>query len=130
MKKLIGILIFIALVFFLYTTCPDKKDHTEALADSITEMISDELDSAILVNLISEIPEAQEFINNLGAAAIHVDDYLLLSVGKCNITGDEQVVSIGIGGHVFTFNDKIVQKGASIANKVKEEFNRLLEDRL
>ena len=36
MKKLIGLAIFIGLIVLLYSTCPEKKDHNEALSDSVS----------------------------------------------------------------------------------------------
>lgn len=127
MKKLIGFVLFIALIIFLHTSCPDKDQHTEALSESIAQMLGEKFNHSGLDNIITDSPELQSFIQDLGYALVNVDDYFLFSIGKINLTGEEQVVSIGIGGHVFTFNDKIVQQGAAIMHKGNELLQNLKE---
>lgn len=116
MKNLIGLAVFIGLIVLLVSTCPDKKDHTDALYESVTEIIGEQV-PGVDMSLINSIPGMNGVFEFIGHNLVDVDDYFIFSLGKMDLGGDEQVVSLGICGHVFTFNDKIVQKGALIYEK-------------
>ena len=116
MKKLIGLAIFIGLIVFLYSSCPEKSDHTEALSDSVSQIISEQV-PGVDVNTLSSIPGFDGVLQLVGENMVDVDSYFIFSLGKMDLGVKEQVVSLGIGGHVFTFNDKIVKEGASLYEK-------------
>lgn len=113
MKKLIGLAIFVGLIVLLYSTCPEKKDHTEALSDSVTQIIGEQV-PGFDVSLLNSIPGIEGVLSLVGDNFVDVDNYFLFSLGRMDLGGEEQVVSLGICGHVFTFNDKIVKEGASL----------------
>lgn len=119
MKKLIGLAIFIGLIVFLYGTCPEKKDHTEALADSVTQILSEQIPE-LDVNTLNNIAGLDGILQFLGENMVDVDSYGLFSIGRMELDGEEQMVSLGIGGHVFTFNDKIVKQGAEVYEKMSK----------
>lgn len=116
MKNLIGLAVFIGLIVLLVATCPNKKDHTDALYESVTEIIGEQV-PGVDMSLINSIPGMNGVFEFIGHNLVDVDDYFIFSLGKMDLGGEEQVVSLGICGHVFTFNDKIVQKGALIYEK-------------
>lgn len=120
MKKLIILAIFAFLLIFLFSTCPDKQDHRNRLRGAVTQIISEKLNSSEIEDAMTESPEFQQLIDELATAAVDVDNYLLFSIGKVELNGKEQIVSLGIGGHVFTFNDKIVQQTAGAIKNIKE----------
>lgn len=122
MKNIIGLAIFIGLVVLLVSTCPDKKDHTDALYESVTEIIGQEV-PGVDVSLLNSIPGMDGVLQFVGHNLVDVDDYFIFSLGKMDLGGEEQVVSLGICGHVFTFNDKIVQKGALLYEKTRDQIN-------
>lgn len=124
MKKLIGLAIFIGLIIFLYSSCPDKEDHTEALSDSATEIISSQV-PGMDVNTLNSIEGLDDILKWFGSNMVDVDNYFVFSLGKMDLGGEEQVVSLGIGGHVFTFNDKIVKEGANLYQKGSEALKGL-----
>lgn len=121
MKKLIGLAIFIGLIVLLYSTCPEKKDHTEALSDSVSQIISEQV-PGVDVNTLSSIPGFEGVLQFVGENMVDVDNYFLFSLGKMDLGGEQQVVSLGICGHVFTFNDKIVKECASLYEKASTTF--------
>lgn len=124
MKKLIGLLIFIALIAFLYTSCPDKEDHTEALSEVIPEMVNAKFSEFGIDNILGSNARASEALQHFARAVVDVDDYLLFSIGRENFTASDHVVSFGIAGHVFTVNDEVFQT----ANDLFESAKGLTED--
>jgi hypothetical protein len=121
MKKLIALGVFVLLIAFLAGTCPDKQDHNEALSEGITELLSK--NAGINADFITNNPEAQKLIRSVGDNMVFVSNYFIFSLGKIQFDGEEQVVSLGIAGHVFTFNDKIVQESISLLEKAKNQFD-------
>ena len=79
------------------------------------------VDSSILDN-----SEFQTLINSfagplasaLGLSIVDVDNYFLFSIGKFN----GEIISFGIGGHVFTYEDKIVQDGIGLFKELQDKF--------
>lgn len=124
MKKLIGLAIFVGLIVFLFSSCPDKKDHTEALSDSVTQIIGEQV-PGIDVSLLNSIPGMDGVMSFIGDNLVDVDNYFLFSLGKMDLGGKEQVVSFGICGHVFTFNDKIVKESAGLYQKASNALKDL-----
>ena len=122
MKKILTLAIFAFLLIFLFSTCPTKQDHRNRLRGAITQIISEKLNSAEIEDALTDSPEFQKLVEELGTAAVDVDNYFLFSIGKIDLNGKEQVVSFGIGGHVFTFNDKIVQQTAGAIKKIQDKF--------
>jgi hypothetical protein len=114
MKKFIGLLIFIGLLVFLYLSCPDKQAHDEAVIDSLPEIAADYgLENSILNN--QGVQDAINQLSKQGISIVDVDSYLLFSIGKIN----DQVVSFGIGGYVFSYKDDIVKYTIEIVEDMK-----------
>lgn len=122
MKKFIGLLIFIGLLVFLFLSCPDKQEHNKAFIESLPELAADFGFDENIPDINS--PEVQELIESiagpvataLGVTIVDVDNYLIFSIGKFN----GQIVSFGIGGHVFSYKDDLVKKAVDLARNHKE----------
>lgn len=120
MRKLIGFILFVGLIVFLYKTCPLKEAHTEALSDVIPELINERFNEIGLGKLLDENGEPNAALMELAGAVVDVDDYLLFSIGRENFTEKGHVVSFGIGGHVFTVNDEVFQRTSDFLEGAKE----------
>lgn len=120
MKKLLGLIIFVGLVVFLYKTCPTKEAHAEALADVVPELINAKLSEIGIENALGENAQVSEAMQQVAQAMIDVDNYFIFSIGKENFTASDHVVSFGIGGYVFTVNDEIFQKTSDAFETAKE----------
>ena len=126
MKKLFNLIIFVLLIGFLYVTCPDDSAHVDALSEALPDYFKEQIG---LDNEFSELknnPAMQNLINALAPKLVDVDNYLLVSIGREKFSGEDQIVSFGIGGHVFTFNDEIVKKGADFAKKFNEQLKETI----
>ena len=120
MKKIIGLLIFIALIAFLYTSCPNKEDHTEALSEVIPEMVNAKFSEFGIDNILGSHAKGSEALQHFARAVVDVDDYLLFSIGRENFTAKDHVVSFGIAGHVFTVNDELFQTTSGLLDSAKD----------
>lgn len=122
MKKLFNLIIFILFIAFLYMTCPDDSAHVEALSEALPEYFSEQLEESGLNGELSNLKEDPAMLNIISALApklVDVDDYLLVSIGREKLSGENNIVSFGVAGHVFTFNDAIVKRTINLAKEVE-----------
>ena len=95
-------------------TCPDKQAHKDAIMSVVNEKINDELQtddeeyqglSALFGSLGSGI--AGSVVDNRPV----VKNHFLWSTGEFrNFDGEYQQVSVGVFGHIFTFNKQDLDK--------------------
>ena len=100
--RIITLLLLIGLIVAAIFTCPKKEQHVAAISDKVSSVMRDELsedsDGFETLGVLLGSALATPVIRN----SISVDDYVVCSVGKYTYQGKDQVVSVGILGHVFT----------------------------
>lgn len=126
MKRLFNLILFVLLIGFLYVTCPDDSAHVDALSEALPDYFKEQIGSDNEFSELKNNPAMQNLINALAPKLVDVDNYLLVSIGREKFSGEDQIVSFGIGGHVFTFNDEIVKKGADFAKKFNEQLKETI----
>ncbi len=113
---LILAVLFGAMVF----TCPDKQDHEQAiqqvarnwvdhkLQDKLETLTGNEGWGSYLRDVISKL--VADFTGKGTDYAIshylEVKNYMVCSVGTISLGGKDKMVSLGIFGHVFTFDEQ------------------------
>ena len=115
MKKIIiPILAILVLLVAAVVTCPDKRAHKEAMMAAINEKIDEELKTDD-----EDVQGLSVFFGSLGSgiAGIVVDNRLVVnnhflwSTGKIrDFDGNYQTASVGVFGHVFTFDKEDLDK--------------------
>ena len=83
-KSAIILLVFVALIITMVVTCPDKKAHTEAIAEEVT----------------GGIPILSDITGWLAKGALDVKNFGVISLGYI----DDDVVTIGAFNHVWCIN--------------------------
>ena len=108
MKKIIALIVFVALIAGACFTCPDKKAHRKALTEAAGQYGEDKLGEATdgdktLGSIAKALRKAGDPVVGLAIGKmLQVDNYYLFSIGKIKRGEDTQMVSFGIYGHVFT----------------------------
>ena len=123
MKKLLNFILFIGFIGFLYVTCPDDSAHAEALSEALPEYFCEQLGGSELGDELSDLtddPAMLNFIKALAPKLVVVDNYLLVSIGREKLSGEDNVISVGMCGHVFTFKDEIVNKGVPFLKGIED----------
>lgn len=89
-------------------TCPEREKHMEAI-QNLTKSV---------INKASEDAGENDFMNNLAAYLVsgiskffieqklYVEDHYIYSIGKIELQGKPEIVSIGIFGRVFTIDEE------------------------
>lgn len=121
MKKLLLIIVIIAIALVGVITCPQKDAHTDALM----KLVNVALDTELSRNAETEEELGFAMLGSVIGSGIAeividkkllVDNYFVCSIGRIVFEGEEKVVSVGFFNHVFTMPE----------DKLKEELKNSL----
>ena len=112
-KLLIALAVVIAIAGIAVVTCPDKPAHKDAIMSVINEKINESLNP-------SEGDEGIAlFAGSLGSGIVGyvldnrltVRNHFVFSTGVIkDLNGEDQRLSVGVFGHVFTFSKEDLDK--------------------
>lgn len=95
-------------------TCPDKQDHKDAIMAVVNEKINEELktDDADLQGLSALFGSLGSGIaSGIVENRLVVKNHFLWSTGEIqNLDGEYNQISVGVFGHIFTFNKEDLDK--------------------
>ena len=110
-------LLFVAIIgATMFFTCPQHDDHKEKLShlvvNAVNQVIERQLgsDNMLLAKGMQMISNSLlgDIVDTAIDSMLTVDNYGVCSIGKINYDGKDNIVSIGLFGHVFTVNqDKV-----------------------
>lgn len=122
MKKLLLLIVIIAIALVGVITCPQKDAHKDALM----KLVNVALDTELYKNTKSEEEMGFALFGSILGSGIAeviidkkllVDNYFVCSIGRVVFEGKEKIVSIGFLNHVFTMPE----------DKLKEELKKSLD---
>lgn len=116
---IVGVLVVLVL---LLVTRPSRKAHVDAIVSACRAYTSEKIDSSWL-SITTVTAEGGKWVMNrlvddFIERHLSTDDYFLLNVGHMEVLGESKMVSLGILGHVFTFDKQDV---ARVVDKYLEE---------
>lgn len=109
---LVAALITTIIVIAMAVTCPTRADHHRAIASVTKEWMGDKLTSWGADGMFGSVMRvAGDFGTDYAVSQlIDVDDYFLWSVGYLDFGEQRTRTSIGVLGHVFTFNKENIDQ--------------------
>ena len=111
-------------------TCPDKKAHKEALADTFAEYASYKIDENKDNGLSDVLNEGLKVLRKAGGDKVveatlsqflEVDNYYVLSIGRLKQGSEKKLISIGLFGHVFTPTSSMIDHALKGQKAEKDE---------
>ena len=105
-------------------TRPDKQAHKEAMMKAVKEYVDEEASNqGFGDNIFTDLGKG--VVNKVIEAALgtklKVDDYYLFNTTHVNLNGESKTLSVGLFGHVFTFDKKMLRDALNEAAKNKDE---------
>lgn len=91
MKKLFSFAIVGAILLVMAFTCPSYDAHIDSISEAYAK-------KSIILKVIGK-----EYIKLAVDRLVNVDNYVLVSIGTYTMGEDNDIVSVGVFGHVFTF---------------------------
>ena len=119
MKKLLGIIILLLVCILMTQTLPDKKAHKAAMMDAINEYVDEEAENRLGDNIFADISKvlANNTIKALLGTKLRVHNYYLFNTTTMHTNGKDQLMSVGLLGHVFTFDKDMLRERLEEAEK-------------
>ena len=127
MKKLLVLILIVALAIFMVLTCPDKKAHKKAMMKAVTEYINEESDErGFGKNILTDIGKG--VVRSAASAAIDmklkVDNYYLFNTTHINMNGEKKLLSVGLLGKVITFDKEMLREALEKGDKATEDTDK------
>ena len=123
MKKLLIVVILLLVAVLMTLTVPDKQAHKEAMMKAVDEYVSEEAESRFGDNVLTNIGKnvAVKTIELALNSKLDVHNYLLWNTTSVHLKDKDQLLSVGLFGHVFTFDKEMLREKLEESLKAKEE---------
>lgn len=127
MKKLLVLILIVALAIFMVLTCPDKKAHKKAMMKAVTEYIDEESEErGFGKNILTDIGKG--VVRSAASAAIDmklkVDNYYLFNTTHINMNGEKKLLSVGLLGKVITFDKEMLREALEKGDNATEDADK------
>jgi len=123
MKKLLIVVILLLVAVLMSLTVPDKQAHKEAMMKAVEEYVSEEAESRFGDNVLTNIGKnvAVKTIELALNSKLELHNYLLWNTTSVHLKGEDQLLSVGMFGHVFTFDKDMLREKLEESLNAKEE---------
>ena len=124
MKKLLTIVIILLVAVLMTQTVPDKRAHKEAMMKAVKELVDEEAENrGFKDNGLTRI--GKSIVNSAIETALNsklkVDNYYPFNTTHIRQGDENKLLSVGIFGHVFTFDKKMLREALEKGKKVEDE---------
>ena len=123
MKKLMVIIILLLVAVLMTQTVPDKQQHKEAMMEAINEFVEEEAVDKLGDNVLAKLGKGVivKTVETALNSKLKVDNYYLFNTTHVRLKGEDQILSAGLFGHVFTFDKQMLREKLEEALTQKEE---------
>ena len=123
MKKLLAIVIVLLVAVLMALTKPDEQKHKDAMMSAIKEFVDQEAqDRGFKDNVLTKL--GKSVVNTAIKTALNTklkfNDYYVVNTSYVKLDGENQLLSLGAFGHVFTFDKEMLKEKLEEATKTKE----------
>ena len=124
MKKLLVIVIILLVAVLMTQMVPDKAAHKEAMMAAIREYVDEEAENKGLGdNVLTK--QGKGIVNKTIEVSLNskleLSNYYIFNTTHMKQGGKDRTLSLGIFGHVFTFDKKMLRESLEQAAEEKEE---------
>jgi hypothetical protein len=123
MKKVLVFVIVLLVAVLMTQTVPDKKAHKEAMMKVVKEYVDEEAkNKGFSDNILTRLGKnvLTKTVETALDSKLKVDNYYVLNTTHVHLKGKDQMLSLGVFGHVFTFDKETLRKKLEEATTVKE----------
>lgn len=113
MKKILSLAIIAAIAIAFALTNPDKKAHTDAVSETLSGIISDNIPGGsnaekLAFGLVSSLL-TNKVVDNVLESQLIYKNYIFFSTGSIHWDGEDKMVSFGMLNNVYSFGGEQVQ---------------------
>lgn len=123
MKKYLLIIIVLLVAVLMVLTVPDKAKHKEAMMEAINEYVEEEAVDKLGDNVLARLGKGVivKTVETALNSKLKIDNYYLFNKTYVRLDGEDQMLSLGMFGHVFTFDKEMLREKLEEAMIAKEE---------
>ena len=124
MKKLLIGAIVLLIAVVMVKTVPEKKAHKEAMMEAVKGFVDDQAEERGLGdNVITNLGKGivNKTIETALNSKLQMNDYYLFNTTSVRLQGEDQLLSFGILGYVFTFDKKMLREKLEESMHAKQE---------
>ncbi|MBO4719651.1 MAG: DUF4359 domain-containing protein [Prevotella sp.] len=123
MKKLLAVIIVLLVAILMVLTVPDKQKHKEAMMEAINEYVEEESVDRLGDNILAKLGKSVvvKTVETVLNSKLKVNNYYLFNTTYVRMKGENQMLSLGMFGHVFTFDKEMLRDKLNEAMNAKEE---------
>lgn len=123
MKKYLLIIIVLLVAVLMVLTVPDKAKHKEAMMEAINEYVEEEAVDKLGDNVLARLGKGVivKTIETALNSKLKIENYYLFNKTYVRLDGEDQMLSLGMFGHVFTFDKEMIREKLEEAMNAKEE---------
>ena len=112
MKKLLAIVIVLLAAILMVLTCPSKEAHKEAMLAVVEEYVQEESQSKFGTNLFARVGQnvIVRTVKLLLDTQLKEHNYYVLNTTSIKLGDKEKTLSVGVLGHVFTFDKEMLRE--------------------
>ena len=117
------IIILLLVAVLMVLTVPDKQQHKEAMMEAINEYVEEEAVDKLGDNVLAKLGKGVivKTVETALNSKLKVDNYYLFNTTHVRMKGEDQILSAGLFGHVFTFDKEMLREKLEEAMTAKEE---------
>ena len=123
MKKLLVVIIVLLVAILMALTVPDKQKHKDAMMAAVNEFVEEEAVDKLGDNILAKLGKGVvvKTVETALNSKLKVDNYYLFNTTHVRLKGEDQMLSVGMFGHVFTFDKQMLRDKLNEALNAKEE---------
>ncbi len=125
MKKLIGVVIVLFIAILMALTVPDMDAHKKAMMKAITEYVDEEAaNKGIPDNPLTRFAKktVTKAIEHVLSSKLEESNYLIFNTTHIEMEDEtNKLLSLGMFGHVFTFNKDMLREALEKMDEEKAE---------
>lgn len=124
MKKLLVIAIILLVAVLLVLTRPEKSVHKAAMMKAVKEFVDEEAGNrGFGDNVLTDLGKGivNKTIETALNSKLQMNDYYLFNTTSVRLQGEDQLLSFGILGYVFTFDKKMLREKLEESMHAKQE---------
>ena len=123
MKKLLVVIIVLLVAILMALTVPDKQKHKDAMMAAVNEFVEEEAVDKLGDNILAKLGKGVvvKTVETALNSKLKVDNYYLFNTTHVRLKGEDQILSLGMFGHVFTFDKQMLRDKLNEAMNAKEE---------
>lgn len=123
MKKYLLIIIVLLVAVLMVLTVPDKAKHKEAMMEAINEYVEEEAVDKLGDTVLARLGKGVivKTVETALNSKLKIENYYLFNKTYIRLDGEDQMLSLGMFGHVFTFDKEMLREKLEEAMNAKEE---------